>query len=301
MDLVESSSAADPASAEAPAWFADAVAQLPGLGGADVDGTRIAWRTWGTSRAGHHDVLLVHGGGAHARWWDHLAPFLAAGRRVIAVDLAGHGDSGHRDSYSLEAWADDLAAMLGPAGFDRPPVVVGHSLGGLAAAVLARRGTPELAGLVVIDSPITPEGPISRAEADNPSFGRIRVYPTREEAMARFRPVPPQAMLPYIAQYIAEASVQPVEGGWSWKFDPRFVAPIGTAPRTLDGLPCRAVFVAGGRGILSARGREAMDASAEVSVVEIPGAGHAMMLDAPLELLAALRGILAGWDTADRR
>ena len=89
--------------------------------------------------------------------------------------------------------------------------------------------------------------------------------------------------------------------GWSWKFDPGFVAMTGALPRTLDGLACPAVFIAGERGILSAVARTAMDASTEVAVVEIADAGHAMMLDQPLALLAALRGVLAGWESADAK
>jgi pimeloyl-ACP methyl ester carboxylesterase len=285
----------------APAWYRAALGHAPELGSADSAGVRIASRTWGASRPGSHDLLLVHGGAAHARWWDHLAPLLATDRRVVAVDLAGHGDSGHREAYSLDAWADDLLAVASAAGLASRPVIAGHSLGGIVTSVLAGRGDTELAGVVIIDSPIEPAGFGSRAEADSPSFGNARVYPTRDEAIARFRPVPRQSALPYIAADVAAASVRETEGGWRWKFDPRFVTMAGSAPTTLDGLPCRAVMIAGEHGILSPAARAALDASAEVRVVEIPDAGHAMMLDQPLALLSALRGILAGWETSDRR
>ncbi|HEY1530971.1 MAG TPA: alpha/beta hydrolase [Galbitalea sp.] len=285
---------------ERPNWYRGALGHEPELGTVDSDGVAIAYRAWGTSRAGTSDLLLVHGGAAHARWWDHLAPLLAADRRVVAMDLAGHGDSGHRQNYSMDAWADDLTAVLAGAGLGERPVLAGHSLGGMVSTILAARGTPGLAGLIVVDSPIEPEGPGSRAEADSPSFGNARVYPTRDEAIARFRPVPPQAMIPYIAHDVASASLREVDGGWSWKFDPSFVTMTGRLPRTLDGLPCRVVLLAGQRGILSDAARRAADESSEVAVVEIADAGHAMMLDQPLALLAALRGVLAGWATSDR-
>jgi pimeloyl-ACP methyl ester carboxylesterase len=283
-----------------PEWYRAALGRTPALGSVDSDGVRIAYRAWGASRPGSHDVLLVHGGAAHARWWDHLAPLLAIDRRVVAVDLAGHGDSGHRDAYSRDAWTGDLAAVLAGADLAPRPVIAGHSLGGVVTAVLARRGEVGLSGVVIIDSPIEPAGFGARAEADSPSFGNARVYPTREEAIARFRPVPRQAVLPFIAADVAAASVHETEGGWRWKFDPRFAAMAGEGPRTLDGLSCRAVMIAGEHGILSPAARAALDASAEVRVIEIPGAGHAMMLDEPLALLSALRGVLAGWETSDR-
>ncbi|MCU1420799.1 MAG: Pimeloyl-ACP methyl ester carboxylesterase [Microbacteriaceae bacterium] len=281
---------------DAPTWFTAALARRPDLGETTVDGTRIAYRSWGESGSGS-DVLLVHGGAAHARWWDAIAPLLAAGRRVVAVDLSGHGDSEHASAYSLDGWADQLAAVMDAAALRRP-VLVGHSLGGIVSTVLAMRGVPVLDGLVVVDSPIEPTGPESRAEADSPVFGRGRVYATAEEASARFRPVPAQESLPYTEAYIAANSVREIAGGWGWKFDPAFSTMTGDLPRTLDGLPCPVVFVAGERGILSPESRAALDASTEVAVVEIPGAGHAMMLDEPVALAAALRGILAGWATA---
>jgi pimeloyl-ACP methyl ester carboxylesterase len=281
---------------DAPAWFTAAVAKTPDLGETTVAGTRIAYRSWGESGSGQ-DVLLVHGGAAHARWWDHIAPLLAIGRRVVAVDMSGHGDSGHGSRYTLDDWADQLAAAIDVTAL-RHPVAVGHSLGGIVSTVLAMRGVPVLDGLVVVDSPIEPTGPESRAEADSPSFGKGRVYATAEEAASRFRPVPAQQSLPYTEAHIAANSVRGVDGGWGWKFDPAFVTMTGDLPRTLDGLPCPAVFIAGERGILSPAARQALDASDEVAVVEIPGAGHAMMLDEPVALVAALRGILAGWATA---
>ena len=285
---------------DVPTWFADALATAPEVGSTVVDGASISYRAWGDAGGARHDLLLVHGGAAHARWWDAVAPLLATGRRVVAIDLSGHGDSAHRARYSLDGWADELAAVTSAAGLRPHPVLAGHSLGGMVSTILAVRGEPALGGLIVVDSPIESSGPVSRAEADSPSFGHARVYPSAEAAAERFRPIPPQSMLPYTSRYIARNSVHEVDGGWGWKFDPAFVTMTGPLPRTLDGLPCRAVYVAGERGILTPASRAALDASTEVAVVEIPDAGHAMMLDQPVALITALRGVLAGWETADR-
>ena len=112
---------------EIPAWFADALGQSCDSGDIEVDGVRIVYRAWGKS--GDPVAILVHGGAAHAGWWDHVAPHLAAGHRVIAIDLSGHGDSGHRQAYSLETWADEVMAVAA-AESDQPPVLLGHSMGG---------------------------------------------------------------------------------------------------------------------------------------------------------------------------
>ncbi|MEZ4290203.1 MAG: alpha/beta fold hydrolase [Myxococcota bacterium] len=55
---------------------------------------------------------------------------MRAATAVAALDLSGHGDSGHRERYSLEGWTREVMAVARHAGIDGPPVLVGHSMGG---------------------------------------------------------------------------------------------------------------------------------------------------------------------------
>src|SRR5487761_12732 len=100
-------------SAASPAWFTEALAAPVTEGQAVVDGVPIAYRAWGGP--GSRGVVLVHGGAAHSRWWDHIGPLLASDRRVVAIDLSGHGDSGRRESYSFDAWAREILAVAADA------------------------------------------------------------------------------------------------------------------------------------------------------------------------------------------
>jgi pimeloyl-ACP methyl ester carboxylesterase len=85
-------------------------------------------------------LVFVHGGGgAHAHWRTHVAAAFASEFRVAAIDLSGHGDSGHRGRYVPEQWADEVVAVAGDAGIDGPPVVIGHSMGGFVTIVTAAR------------------------------------------------------------------------------------------------------------------------------------------------------------------
>ena len=92
-----------------PAWFSAALAASADVAVVTVDGAPISYRAWGGNEPS--GLVLVHGGAAHARWWDHIGPLLAQGRRVVAVDLSGHGDSGRRERYSLDGWAREVMAV----------------------------------------------------------------------------------------------------------------------------------------------------------------------------------------------
>ncbi|MBO0838596.1 MAG: alpha/beta fold hydrolase, partial [Actinobacteria bacterium] len=181
---------ADAELAHPPAWFTAALAAEAEPGAVTVDGTPICYRAWGS--AGASGLVLAHGGAAHARWWDHIAPLLTAGRRVLAVDLSGHGDSGRRDAYSLDGWAREVMAVAAAGGIAGPPIIIGHSMGGFVALRAAGLYGSQLEGIVVIDSPVQDVTPEDRAARQQRAFGPLRVYPTREAVISRFHPIPDQ-------------------------------------------------------------------------------------------------------------
>jgi pimeloyl-ACP methyl ester carboxylesterase len=288
--------------ADAPEWFTKALATAPQERRVDVDGTAISYLAWGDP--GARGVVLVHGGGAHAHWWDHIAPLLALDRRVLALDLSGHGDSGRRESYTLDAWASEVLAVAADAGLTEPPTVIGHSMGGLVTLRLASLFGAQLAGAVVIDSPVrnrdlTPE---EMAARERRAFGPLRVYPSREDAIAHFRTIPPQETLPYASAHVAATSVRPAPDGdgWTWKFDPRIFGrePFGAAAATLNRMDCRIALFRAEHGIMSAQMSQILyDRLGRVApVIEIPAAAHHIMLDQPVALIAALRTLLSDWD-----
>jgi pimeloyl-ACP methyl ester carboxylesterase len=242
--------------------------------------------------------VLVHGGAAHSRWWDHIAPLLTDGWRVVAVDLSGHGDSDRRDHYSLDTWAREVLAVVAEAGSAAASVVIGHSMGGLVTLRLATLAGSQIAGAVAIDSPVRDMAPEDRAARQRRAFGPLRVYPTPEAAVARFRPIPDQPTLDYIADHVAATSVRPAEGGWTWKFDPNVFARDHLTPELLTRLECRVALFRAEHGLVSPQQGEVLyDRLGRVApVIEIPVAGHHIMLDQPVALVAALRTLLADWD-----
>src|SRR5690242_18246489 len=90
-----------------------------------VNGLRLHVVTWG-ARA-RPPVVLLHGGSAHARWWDFVAERLAERYHHIAPDLRGHGDSEHADPprYGIDEYVHDLEALVRALGVG-PFGLVGH-------------------------------------------------------------------------------------------------------------------------------------------------------------------------------
>jgi pimeloyl-ACP methyl ester carboxylesterase len=282
--------------AQPPSWFRTAIDTPADVGATDVRGATITYRTWGAP--GQAGIVLVHGGAAHARWWDHIAPLLAGGHRVAALDLSGHGDSGRRDRYTLDVWAEEVLAVAAAAGIEGPPVVIGHSMGGFVTLRAASIYGSRLAGAVAIDSPVRDLTLEEQAAREHLAFGPLRVYPSREAAISRFRPVPDQPVLPYIASHVARTSIRAVDGGWSWKFDPRIFSRHQPAPALLTRMDCRVALFRAEHGMVSPQMGEVMyDRLGRIApVIEVPAAGHHVMLDQPIALVTGIRTLLSDWD-----
>jgi pimeloyl-ACP methyl ester carboxylesterase len=290
-------------SATAPSWFTAALAQQPDHFDSEVEGCRIHMRAWGHPQ--QPPLVLVHGGGGHSGWWDHVAPFFSHTHRVIAPDLSGHGDSQSRPVYDLLTWAGEVLAAPAAAGASGQPTIVGHSMGGWVTATAAQHYGREIDSIVLIDSPLrdrAPEATQLRSQKGHPG------YRNRDEIIARFRTVPSQeVILPYIAHHIAVESIRKTDGTWSWKFDPTVFGGRLDDNQTpaeqemlediLAQMPCRVAYLRCEAGLvppaLAARIRSILQLRGPF--VELADAGHHPMLDQPLPLVATLRTLLEFW------
>jgi pimeloyl-ACP methyl ester carboxylesterase len=282
-----------------PPWFVAALGTKPGERELDVDGTPIRYLAWG--EPGCPGLVFVHGGAAHAHWWSFLAPFFAEDWQVAALDMSGHGNSGRRPTYSHRQWAQEVLAVAEHAGFPGPPVVVGHSLGGMVTIEAASHYGDLLAGAVIVDSPVRRPDPESEEGARGRAFRSPGVYPTLDEALGHFRLIPPQPMEhPWVIDHIARHSLHETNAGWTWKFDPHvFAHSLVPMRRQLATVRCRVALLRGEHSVVvppdvadymyDLMGRSA-------PVVSIPEAHHHLILDQPLAFVAALRTLLADWE-----
>lgn len=215
-----------------PQWLIEALA-VPGQSHrVEVDGASIHYLAWGLERRDRPAVVLVHGFGAHAHWWDFTAPRLASYYRVVALDLGGMGDSGRRESYDQSLYAREIAAVIRDADL-APALLVGHSFGGLMSIHCCHDFPALMRAAVIVDSRVTfPPAAPSVEQADGAPRAN-RIYPDYAAARARFRLIPEEnCALPAVLDHVARHSLQPVDGGWSWKFDPRIHDSLPAPPLT---------------------------------------------------------------------
>lgn len=292
-----------------PPWFRAALAVEAEHGSVDVDGVDVRALAWG--RSSDPTLVLVHGGAAHAHWWSPLAPLLAERFRVVALDLSGHGESGHRASYRVEQWADEVLAAAEALGGTGRPVVAGHSMGGFVTIATAAVHGSALDGAIVLDAPVNRPDPESAEGAGGRMFRDPKTYPDLATAMGHFHLVPPQPCdNPWMVEHVARHSLREVAGGWTWKFDPGvFVSRAGPTRSSEYGpllarASCRVAIVNGARSsivdddvraYMAELLADSPAAAAGVPFVEVPEAQHHLLLDQPLAVVTALRAVTATW------
>lgn len=283
----------------APLWFDSALAQTPELGFLSVSGTNIETLSWGPADA--PGLVLVHGSGAHAGWWRFIAPFFAREYRVIAPSLSGMGGSGWRERYSIELYADELAAVIETMcpGRERP-ILLGHSFGGLPVLHCASRSTLSVKAAIIVDT--VPQLFVQTLATESYRRGSPhKVYPTLEAALARFRFAPQQTCENlYIADFLARSALRKDVEGWSWRFDPflrMHLQPHDDIAR-LSVPRCPVSLIWGDRSSLF-QGDIPQQTLATLPpgtpAITIPDAAHHVMVDQPLAFVAAVRGLLSAW------
>ena len=96
-------------------------------------------------------VVLLHGLMTNGACWTPLARALEEYYDVVMPDARGHGNSGApANGYSYDNLADDVVSLIDALGLPTP-VLLGHSMGGMTAAVVASRNSKRLRGLILAD------------------------------------------------------------------------------------------------------------------------------------------------------
>ena len=236
------------------------------------DGVAIRYHVEG---AGEPTLVFVHGWSCDRSYWDAQVSHFATQHRVVAIDLAGHGQSGlSRRNYTVPAFAEDVRAVVAGLGLDRV-VLVGHSMGGPVIVEAARRMPERVAALVPVDIFFNIDQKLSSAD-------RARFLGTlQHDFPAATRDFVTQGMFtaqsdPGLVKRIADLmSARPARVGISamrglWAYD------SGAALERLA-MPIRAINSDRRKTDLEAARRHAP----QFDVAFVHGAGHFLMIEQP--------------------
>ena len=194
-----------------------------------VAGLSVAARIWGPPNG--LPVLALHGWMDNAATFDRVAPLLP-GLRLVCLDMPGHGRSDHRPpsaEYDFVQWLSPVLAVADALGWQQFDLL-GHSLGGAIALVLAGVEPDRVTRVAAIDS----IGPLTRDPEQTPDdllrAIRQRLKPLDPNKQRRFSSLDDAARFLMLAnpaldlpaaRTLVGRGTRPTDGGHTWRHDPR--------------------------------------------------------------------------------
>jgi pimeloyl-ACP methyl ester carboxylesterase len=256
-----------------------------------VDGLRqLSGLQWGDDQP---QLALLHGGAQNAHTFDTVA--LAMQRPLVALDLPGHGHSDpspYGPSASV-SHALDVARALEQL-LDGPRPLVGMSLGGLTAIMVAHARRDLVSALVLID--ITPGDNAAKARHITDFINGPASFDDFDALLARTVTHNPTRSVASLRRGIMHNALQRSDGTWVWRHQQHppaelAVPPVGDLWAMLQELTVPVTLLRGmaaGSVVDDDDEAELVRRSPRATVVHVEGAGHSIQGDAPLELAALL-------------
>jgi pimeloyl-ACP methyl ester carboxylesterase len=260
-----------------------------------VDGLRqISGLAWGDAAP---ELVLLHGGAQNAHTFDTVA--LALSRPLLALDLPGHGhsDAGPFGASAIASHARDIERALEQL-LERPLPLVGMSLGGLTALLVAHARPDLVSALVLID--ITPGVTAAKARHITDFVNGPATFDDFESLLARTVEHNPTRSVSSLRRGILHNAIRRPDGSWVWRHQQH---PRSTleAPPTGDlwtllsetTMPLTLVRAMGpGSVVDDADEAEVLARRPDATIVHVAGAGHSVQGDQPLELAATLAHLI---------
>ena len=243
-------------------------------------------------------ICFLHGGAAHAHWFDRVIPAFTDRFHVVSLDQRGHGASAWATppAYATQDFASDLLALMEHFGWARM-ALVGHSMGGHNSMAFAAWHPERVSALVVVDSrPLLPPDRIDRMRERGQRPPRL--HSSEEQAVRSFRLLPKEtAADPALLEHLARAGLIRTDGGYRYRFDPACYAnrqPVDCWP-LVPRITAPALVVRGELSPILPVDMAARLGAAipRAEVVEIKGAYHHLTLDAPDDFARVLDRFLS--------
>lgn len=285
--------------------------QVPERISVAANGLLLAGERWRATGPERGTLVLLHGGGQTRHSWDLSAADLQReGWTAVTMDLRGHGESDWDPAgdYSIESVAEDAVATCRQLGDgedpERRPVLVGASMGGMAALLAADRDPACCRALVLVDIALRVE-PAGRDRIRAFMAQKPEGFESLEEAAAAvvaYNPERPRAVnLDGLAKNLRRTD----DGRWRWHWDPKLLEqdhdsedPMHPSRVRLReaamGLTMPVLLVRGLRSdVVSEEGlAEARRLLPAASVAEVSDAGHMIAGDDNATFLEAIREFL---------
>jgi pimeloyl-ACP methyl ester carboxylesterase len=227
-------------------------------------------------------VLLLHGGGQTRHSWNEAAEAIArAGGYAVTLDLRGHGESDWAAPYAMEAFMGDMETVV--AFFDRPPAIVGASLGGIVALLATGSHRISASALVLVDialrsEPAGVERILSFMEGTTGGFDSLEAA---ADAIAAYLP---HRKRPQNLDGLAKNLRRRDDGRYYWHWDPAMIEGMelselrerGEFERAARGLTIPVLLVRGAKSdVLSEEiAREFLAIVPQARYVDVRGATH---------------------------
>jgi pimeloyl-ACP methyl ester carboxylesterase len=260
------------------------------------DGVDINVRMW---NGGQPRVVLIHGFGDGSFVWSVFVRLFGEQPAMLAVDLRGHGDSSWDPSgrYSVDTHARDVSHVMARLNL-RDVILIGHSLGAAVAAAIAATQPEHVAAMVLVDG-----GPQLRPSAVEQMFREFCEQQWHYETASQYRSLlterRPLASETALDEYAAGALRQCDAQGFKLKCDPALKVLSGLMEPTtvwsrLSEYQRPILVIRGQVSAFLSQGAAASFVSylRDGRLASVPMAGHAVMLDNPEKLHAAISEFL---------
>lgn len=246
-----------------------------------ADGVSIRYESFGK---GEPALVLVHCWSCDRHLWDDVVPRLARDRRVVTLDLAGHGDSGRdRKEWTMQAFGEDVRAVVDALHLQKV-ILAGHSMGGPVILEAARLLPGRVVGLIPVDAGLDVEQTNSPEEIAGLVGALEKDYRTTAEKFTRDYMFTPKTDPALIERIVAKNVAAP----------PEIAIPCLRAVFTYDARPTLRQVRVPAHAVNSDHFPTNVEANrrhfASYDVTLMPGVGHYLMLEDPARFSDLLAG-----------
>jgi pimeloyl-ACP methyl ester carboxylesterase len=242
-------------------------------------------------------VILLHGLTANGTCWTALANNLESEYDVIMPDARGHGKSSAPDNgYRYEDHANDVVGLIKALRLP-PPILIGHSMGGMTAAAVASLNPNLLRGLILADPTfLSPKVQREVCDSDAADQHRKILGNSLEELVTDLRSRHPNRSADTV-EFIARARLQT-----NAKAFDVLTPPNPDYQQLVSSINVPSLLLIGDRGVVSSVvAGELQFLNPRFQVDQIPDAGHGLHYDQPLRFAAAVKSYLRLIDTGVAR